>query len=184
MCRKYIFLPYAWLLVAVAVQADETARPIPKNISAAARAYYENLPPRRGGTVDVENENALAFTREFLGMIFLANAEDPGVAYELEPAAIDGVESYWIRGAERSSGPARKSAVSLQLICVRYQRHTSARQPARSARRPAAFYDPRPASARLTAGPSNNIHNAQVALFNKRLIYRQHFRAAWPAGKT
>ena len=85
---------------------DEVSNPIPKAISAGAQDYYRNLAPRPAGSIDVENPKALAFTREFLGRIFLANAEQLGIPYELEPAAIEGIEAYWIRGHNDESGKA------------------------------------------------------------------------------
>ena len=80
--------------------------PVPKNISAQARAYYENLQPRTAGGVDVENPKALAFLRKFLGKIFLANAEELGIEYTLEPAQIDNLQAYWIRNSGQTSNKA------------------------------------------------------------------------------
>jgi monoterpene epsilon-lactone hydrolase len=80
--------------------------PVPKNISAQARAYYENLQPRPSGGVDVENPKALAFMRKFLGKIFLANAQELGIEYTLEPAQIENLQAYWIRNSGQTSSKA------------------------------------------------------------------------------
>jgi monoterpene epsilon-lactone hydrolase len=80
--------------------------PVPKNISAQARAYYENLQPRPSGGVDVENPKALAFMRKFLGKIFLANAQELGIEYTLEPAQIKNLQAYWIRNSGQTSSKA------------------------------------------------------------------------------
>ena len=80
--------------------------PVPKTISPEAKAYYKNLQPRPPGGVDVENPKALAFMRQFLGKVFLANAEELRIAYELEPAGIDDVEAYWIRKDNQAQNKA------------------------------------------------------------------------------
>ena len=110
MNKKLICSVFALIAINSGSRADETInepiQPIPETISPGARAYYENLQPRPAGSVDVENPKALAFMRQFLGKIFLANAEQLGIEYELEPAAIEGVEAYWIRNSQSVSDKA------------------------------------------------------------------------------
>lgn len=106
MSKKRICVALAISALGVAAAAEQVtdhsskshqAMPVPKAISPAAQAYYENLQPRPAGGVDVENPKALAFMRQFLGKIFLANAEELGVEYTLEPAGIKNLAAYWIR---------------------------------------------------------------------------------------
>jgi acetyl esterase/lipase len=74
--------------------------PVPRDISPAAQAFYANLRPRPPGPVDIENPKVLAFTRQFLGKMFAANAVELGIEYEFERAASDTVEAYWLRAGE------------------------------------------------------------------------------------
>jgi monoterpene epsilon-lactone hydrolase len=79
---------------------DASAIPVPQAISPEAQAYYASLKPRRGGTVDVRNEKALGFMRNFLAKIFISNVERLGITYELEQAPVEDAEAYWIRVSE------------------------------------------------------------------------------------
>jgi len=107
-----VLLAFSMVGAAAANQADgapdkaDPIMPVPKTISPEARTYYENLQPRPAGGVDVENPKALAFMRQFLGKIFLANAEELGIEYTLEPAQIENVNAFWIRKGNQPSGKA------------------------------------------------------------------------------
>ena len=115
MNKRLLCMVLAMSTLGPAVAANQTdnravekgpAMPIPKTISAQAQAYYESLQPRPAGGVDVENPKALAFMRQFLGKIFLANAENLGIEYTLEPAQIENLEAYWIRNDTRDGDKA------------------------------------------------------------------------------
>jgi len=80
------------------------AMPIPQDISDEARAFYESLQPRPARPLDIQNPKIMAFTRKFLGEIFLANTEELGIAYELEPVDVIGAEAYWIRSGQETDG--------------------------------------------------------------------------------
>ncbi len=80
---------------------DKPGMPVPHAISEEAQAYYENLRPRSSRPLDIQNPKVLAFTRKFLADIFLANVEQLGIDYELEPVGVDGAEAYWIRTGQQ-----------------------------------------------------------------------------------
>lgn len=74
--------------------------PVPPAISPAAQAFYANLRPRPASPPDIGNPKVLAFTRQFLGKMFAAHAVELGIEYQLERAASDTVEAYWLRAGE------------------------------------------------------------------------------------
>jgi monoterpene epsilon-lactone hydrolase len=81
---------------------DAPSMPVPQDISAEARAYYENLRPRSTKPLDIRNPKVLAFTRKFLSDIFLSNAEELGIEYKLERVDVIGAEAYWIRAGQQT----------------------------------------------------------------------------------
>ena len=102
-CKRFLGAALA-LIPAAGLYAGDVSPPsipIPQTISPEARAYYGNLKPRQSGEVDVQNPKALAFMRQFLGKIFLANVEKLGVEFDLRPARIDAVEAYWVDTVSR-----------------------------------------------------------------------------------
>jgi acetyl esterase/lipase len=108
--RRNYFLPFiacTCLLSATGLAVGQTkisdtpSMPVPQDISKEAKAYYESLRPRSATPLDIQNPKVMAFTRKFLGGIFLANAEELGIEYELEPIDVVGAEAYWIRSGQQ-----------------------------------------------------------------------------------
>ena len=80
----------------------EPLTPVPSTISEEAQAYYRAWRPRPRGGIDWQDPEAAARMREFLGKMFLRNAERAELNYELERADNPTAEAYWIRGDGQS----------------------------------------------------------------------------------
>ncbi len=80
----------------------EPLTPVPSTISEEAQAYYRAWRPRPRGGIDWRDPDAAARMREFLGKMFLRNAERAGLSVDLERADISGAEAYWMRGDGQS----------------------------------------------------------------------------------
>ncbi len=84
----------------------EPLTPVPTTISEKAQDFYRSWRPRGGNGADMRNPKILKFTRDFLGKMFLKNAERAGLDYELQAAELDSVEAYWLRPPSVIAGPA------------------------------------------------------------------------------